>query len=117
MPRLPGRFRVTDRLRAPLTGRPGKRIRERAKMMLQTVHNNYRVPQASSLYCVWTPRDENPGSPLVAIWIDSTMTVFEGECCAGMPEEAVEMNSEEPGSCAIVSRHLTEAGLKHTLQK
>lgn len=78
-------------------------------MMLQTVHNNYRVLQASSLYCVWTPRDGNPGSPLVAIWIDSAMTAFEGERCAGMLEEAVELNSEEPGSCAAVSGRSAEA--------
>lgn len=75
-------------------------------MMLQTVHNNSQAPQASSLYCVWTPRDGNPGSPLVAIWIDTTMAVFESECCAGAPEVALELNSEEPGSCVALDLEL-----------
>ena len=68
--------------------------------MLQDVHNNCPTPQASSLYCIWTPRDGNPGSPLAAIWIDSTMTAFERDCSAKELEETLELNSEEPGSRA-----------------
>jgi len=71
-------------------------------MMLQTVYNNSRALRASSTYCVWTPRDRNPGSPLVAIWIDSTMSAFERDCGAETLEETVKLNPEEPGSCATV---------------
>lgn len=85
-------------------------------MMLQTVHNNSQATRASYLYCVWTPRDGNPGSPLVAIWIDSNMTAFERESCARTPEEAVELNSEEPGGCvAAVQTRLTPGLVNRSL--
>ena len=66
-------------------------------MMLQTVHKNDRALQASSLYCVWTPRDGNPDSPLVAIWVDSAMRAF-----PGVPEEAVDLSPDEPGGQVLI---------------
>ena len=67
----PRRFRLTDRLRAAHGKGPANASGEQATMMLLTIHKNDRAPQASSLYCVWTPGDRNPGFHLAAIWMDS----------------------------------------------
>jgi len=94
-------LRVTDRLRAPLTGRALERIRRARIAMLQPIYKNLAAPEASSLYCVWTTRDGNPGSPLVAVWIDSSMRAFEMESSQAAPAEAEEVSSDEPGSYPV----------------
>jgi hypothetical protein len=69
--------------------------------MLQPVYKNLGAPEASSLYCVWTTRDGNPGSPLVAVWIDSSMRAFEMEASQAAAAEAEEVSSDEPGSYSV----------------
>ena len=76
-------------------------------MRLQTVHNKLRVPEASSLYCVWIQARPHADLPLVAVWIDREMRAFERECGAcdgaelrtgGREEATIEAVSERAGS-------------------
>lgn len=75
---------------------------ESDRNMLQAVHKNQRAAQASSLYCVWTTRDGNLGSPLVAVWIDSSMGAFESDCSSKAAADTVEMGQTNPGSYAVI---------------
>jgi hypothetical protein len=45
------------------------------------VENNSKnsLARGSSLYCVWVRKDDCPGAPLVAIWIDPAMRTFESQ--------------------------------------
>jgi hypothetical protein len=53
--------------------------------MLQTIHDEYTTPRASSLYCVWIPSRQVPGAPLIALWIDDQMRAFETNSLADVP--------------------------------
>ncbi len=64
-------------------------------MMLQDVNKNLRNTQASSLYCVWI--QPAPGSPLVAIWIDSEMRTFESQYQASHESIATSLASGDAG--------------------
>ena len=67
--------------------------------MLQTVQNVYPAGKVSSLYCVWTTRDDSPNSALVAIWIDPSMRGFEGEIALAGDSDCAELKADESGSC------------------
>jgi hypothetical protein len=70
--------------------------------MLQAVHKNYLADKASSLYCIWTTRDETPGSPLIAVWIDPSMRAFEGESSSNAQADSEAVISEEPGGRPVM---------------
>jgi hypothetical protein len=48
-------------------------------MVLQGVNKKIRDSKASSLYCIWIKNEQQPGSALTAVWIDSEMSAFEGQ--------------------------------------
>ena len=66
--------------------------------MLQTVQNSFPAGKVSSLYCVWTTSDDDPVSPLIAIWIDVSMCGFEGEFAPAAEADCTELSSDDPGS-------------------
>ena len=47
--------------------------------MLKVVHTKRGGPQASSVYCQWILLERGASKRLVAVWIDSAMSVFEKE--------------------------------------
>jgi len=59
--------------------------------MLQTVHDEFTAPRASSLHCVWIPSQQELSPLLVALWIDDEMRAFGLDCIpeasAGEPGE------------------------------
>ena len=59
--------------------------------MLQTVHDEFTAPRASSLYCVWIPSQQESSPLLVALWIDDEQQAFGLDCIpeasAGEPGE------------------------------
>jgi hypothetical protein len=57
--------------------RSGRRKEE--IVMLQVVHTKNGGPQASSVYCQWILVERGASKRLVAVWIDSAMSVFEKE--------------------------------------
>jgi hypothetical protein len=64
-------------------------------------NSNNSVPRPS-LYCVWIPAHPREGAPLIRVWIDPSMSMFESqatihepdlaaaraEALAGLPEDA-----------------------------
>jgi hypothetical protein len=71
--------------------------------MLQSIHEIYPTAKASSLYCVWATRDGTANSPLIAVWIDPSMRVFEGEMSLNAQTETEEVSSDDPGGWALTS--------------
>jgi len=65
--------------------------------MLQTVHKIDATRKASSIYCVWITKDGNPGSPLVAIWVDSAMRAMESQFDSAAEQVATEEVADDPG--------------------
>jgi hypothetical protein len=74
--------------------------------MLQTIHQIKDSARASSIYCRWIRNEQLPGSPLVALWIDSEMRGFEREFT---PDSNTELLSEsaldEPGGAHSFRSH------------
>jgi len=48
--------------------------------MLQTVHDEFTAPRASSLHCVWIPSQQESRPLLVALWIYDEMRAFGLDC-------------------------------------
>jgi hypothetical protein len=48
---------------------------------------NNSVPRPS-LYCVWIPAHPGEGAPLIRVWIDPSMTVFESQATVHEPDLA-----------------------------
>ena len=95
----PTAFHVTEGRRLRLTGRLQQAFRSASDTVLQTIQTNCPAGKVSSLYCVWTTRDGSPNSPLVAIWIDPSMSGFEGEIALAADSDCTELNADEPGGC------------------
>jgi hypothetical protein len=66
--------------------------------MLQTVHDEFTAPRASSLHCVWIPPQQESGPPLVVLWIDDEMRAFGLDCIpkasAGEPGEVCDEQAQ-----------------------
>jgi len=46
-------------------------------MKLQFVHKEILRGKGSSVYCQWIRHPQETGAPLVAVWMDPAMNVFE----------------------------------------
>lgn len=69
--------------------------------MLQRIHQIKDGSRASSLYCQWIRESRRPGAPLVAVWIDSEMRVFEHQW-APATDEMLQDALDEPGGAPLV---------------
>lgn len=69
---------------------------------------NRKLPteQRKGLYCKWVRRNEQPGAPLVAVWIDPAMQVFEKEAGRGSPGSEEILACEDGGERAGSSSRL-----------
>jgi hypothetical protein len=68
-------------------------------MVLQSVNKELRGSKASSLYCIWIENEQQAGSPLIAIWIDSEMIAFDHQfTSAGEPVPARAQDSQQEES-------------------
>jgi hypothetical protein len=47
--------------------------------MKNFTNNHKNLDERQSLYCVWIAASEQPGAPLVSVWIDPAMRAFERE--------------------------------------
>ena len=95
----PAAFHVPEGRRLWVTGMLQQAFRSASDTMLQTIQTNCPAGKVFSLYCVWTTRDGSPNSPLVAIWIDPSMSGFEGEIALAADSDCAELNADEPGGC------------------
>ena len=58
---------------------------------------NHSVPRAS-LYCIWIRAHAGEGAPLIRVWIDPSMTMFEAQatvCQADVARALGEPSSED----------------------
>ena len=56
--------------------------------MKNFTNNHKNLDERQSLYCVWIAASEQPGAPLVSVWIDPAMRALE--------RELQEVNCEAP---------------------
>jgi hypothetical protein len=61
-------------------------------MFNNTENRETLVPRAS-LYCVWIRAHEDENAPLICVWIDPSMTMFESR--AKVPEPDAEVPQAE----------------------
>ncbi len=47
--------------------------------MIDILKNSGRVTPRPGLYCVWIRASEGENAPLVSVWIDPSMAIFESE--------------------------------------
>jgi hypothetical protein len=94
--------------------RSGRRKEE--IVMSQVVHTKNGGPQASSVYCQWILVERGASKRLVAVWIDSAMSVFEKEFASssGVVENVAGKQSSAYASAnveeGVAGRDAREAG-------
>jgi hypothetical protein len=89
------KVRQKDNTSPPASAISQARDLSREYEMLQTVHDEFAVPRASSLYCVWIPSRLKSGPPLVALRIDDQNRAFETDCNPEVSREPRELWDEQ----------------------
>jgi hypothetical protein len=56
--------------------------------MIDILKNSGRVSPRPGLYCVWIRASEGENAPLVSVWIDPSMAIFESEEEAQQSDDA-----------------------------
>ena len=62
-------------------------------------NGNHRA-RRPNLYCVWIRAHEGENAPLIQVWIDPTMSQFEAQNGAHVPDQ-IDVNAEAPVANSI----------------